>query len=129
MPKAIINIIRGGCLFLVLHLFIISAHTEGIDTNSFDLEYGEVSVSQQPNHNYQSINEATHKRQESIATDQHHSKKSGHSKQIITHLAIIPKQVATIYTSIKTIVQTPTVPKTYKFLFYQEINPPPPKSC
>jgi len=93
---------------------------------SFDLEDGEVSITQQGNYGYSIDNADTHKKQEHIK-----SENNGNRKIKFNHHNSIPccnidaEDMHLSYSELEK--PTPNIPQKYQYQFFEEINPPPPK--
>ena len=116
-------------MFMVLNLFVISVHGADTEDGAFDLSDYQASISNK--NDYCRIQKGTyvHHKQEHILNTHHHGKKMKLAKHKTIHIYTTPVfeiQYASDYYHIR---HTPSLPSVYRYLYFKEINPPPPKPC
>jgi len=116
-----------------MHIFVVGVQANDVDgdadDNTFDLELGATSFSQAPGyHDFQALQTQQEKVTHSFS-ENHHNKKYQPGRHISVQLFLSfseYKQPLYIYPVLQ---HTPAVFPAYRYLYFREINPPPPKSC
>jgi len=122
MPKMIKYII-GCCL-----LFLLNTKA-GAQEITFDLaDINTAHASFAPSSHRIHSNHAAYSKEDS--RDHHkHSKKYRSVKRIVLTIYVSPTINCAPVVTYKDLVFTPSLPDEYRYIFYREINPPPPKAC
>lgn len=115
---------RFLCLLVTLHVFVLTARAEAsLDADGYDIELDGDAVISNGESSDLPIKPATH-----IFPEHHHNKKYQTGKHISFKVIISETKIAITYVAYKD-NETPVVmPEKYAYLFFQEINPPPPKA-
>jgi hypothetical protein len=111
-------------MLFIFCLFIDTAHVYSIDENGIDVELGNTSI-KSPKQNDNLFH--CHQKKQVITHSKGHKKFHG-GKHIGFEVTLVIKPFQ--YTSFldATSFHTPLVNNDYDYLFFQEINPPPPKA-
>jgi len=129
LPKLLKHIGRFFCMLLVLQIFILTAHADDIDDDEFTIEQG-VTVISAPNHHTEFFtDQIVHPRKDTHVHQEHHNKKYQIGKHISVQSIVTKTPEFHFHSFYESIVHTPSVPKNYRYTFFREINPPPPKFC
>lgn len=130
MSKLLKHIGRFFCLLLVLQVFILTAHADDMDDDEFVIEQG-ITVISAPNHNNALMMDQSmiHRHKETRILPDHHNKKYQIGKHISVQTVVTRTPDIHFHSFYESIVHTPSVPEDYRYIFFREINPPPPKFC
>jgi hypothetical protein len=115
-----------------MHVFVLGVQANDTD-DDFDLEPGYTTINQIDDQaaGYNDMNQQQQQQQKNpvLFSDHHHSKKYQPGKHISVQLFLGFSDYAPppcFYTSI---THTPAIYPAYRYLYFREINPPPPKAC
>ena len=127
MKKIIRYVIGLCCVLLLAHT---CARAEEMIFDPIDVLTGH-PVFERSHHNewHHAAGAARHEKENSCASDHKQGKKYRNVKHISFELYFSTADVAQIFTPDASLVFTPTIPKHYRYLFFEEINPPPPRCC
>lgn len=118
-----------GCTILMV-LSATYAGAEEVNFDLLDINTSHASFQQSRRHGDQHLNAAQRSRENSLNTDHNkHSKKyrgGKHNPSPAFFNAPLNSGAFVVYPNL---VLTPSVPVQYRYIFYREINPPPPKVC
>lgn len=116
-------------LYTVLALLCSGANAEDMLFDPIDVLTGH-PVIQQGHHQYAAhTNAQDHKKDNCFSSDHKHSKKYNSGKHNSSEIYFHIPDDATMFLPSEAITLTPNIPTHYRYLFYREINPPPPRSC
>ena len=115
-----------GCVLLVLAFSNARASEAGFDL--IDINTGHVSFQQTRSHGCQQLSDRS-QHKNSPTADQKHSKKYRSGKHYSSTLFFSLSDDNSILIHYPDLAFTPSLPAQYRYIFYREINPPPPKSC
>jgi hypothetical protein len=112
-------------MFFTLFLFVNTAHDQSIDQNGIDVELGSTAIkNQKQDGNFSHL----HKKGQVI--ERHNGHKKFHTAKHISFEVTLATKLLDEAPSIDaTSIHTPSAQQEYDYLFYREINPPPPQSC
>lgn len=112
-------------MFFTLYLFVNTAHDQSIDPNGIDVELGSTSIkSEKQDGNFSHL----HKKGQAIERHKGH-KKLHIAKHVSFEVTLVTKPLEETPFMDATCIHTPSAQDDYHYLFYREINPPPPENC
>jgi len=133
VPSFLRNIIRIFCIVLCMHMFVVGVQANDVDDNAFDLELGYTAISQSIDH-LPGITATDHQQPQQqnlsqLFSDHHHSKKYQAGKHISIQLFLGFSDYRPSFHLSPLTIHTPAVCPAYRYLYFREINPPPPRYC
>lgn len=120
------HVARFICLLVTMHIFALTASAEaGLDADGYDVELdGDAIFSNSGEYSIPHQYHITH-----IVPVHHHNKKLQTNKHVSFKTILseieLPQVPALYYSDSQPIV----IPEEYTYLFFKEINPPPPKAA
>ncbi|PZF73957.1 hypothetical protein DN068_06350 [Taibaiella soli] len=117
-------------MLLVLQVFILTAHADDVDEDEFAIEQGITVISSQNHHGAFMMDQSIiHQQKKTQILPEHRSKRYQVGKHISVQSVVTKAPDINFHSFYESIVHTPSVPKNYRYTFFREINPPPPKFC
>lgn len=114
-----------SCMLLTLCLYIEMAHTPDVDPNGINIEAGmHTALHKQNNPDFSNARRSHNK----ILIDHKNHKRIQHAKHIGFD-AVVAKNISIPILYVSTRDNLISVVRDYHYLYYREINPPPPKCC
>ena len=114
----------------MLILTATCARADEMVFDPIDVLTGNASFQQSNHHAPQHMGNATQRRKESsFFSDHKNGKKYRGGKHITFELFFSLPECPAIFLPYSDFVFRPVISKDYRYLFFREINPPPPKSC
>jgi len=114
-----------------MNVFVLNVQADEADDNdmSFDVELGYTTITQQIGYTEAVSMQEHHEKKTQILPEHNHNKKLLAGKHISVQLFLIVSDFRQPFYTFPVIIHTPAIPPAYRYLYFREINPPPPKSC
>lgn len=111
-----------------MHIFVVGAHAEDAADEGFDLELGYTTINTPDSYTEADMPQHQEKPVR-ILSEHHHSKKYQTGKHISVQLYLKLEPVRSLLSVHEPVAHTPAMYPAYRYLYFREINPPPPKNC
>ncbi|OJW83460.1 MAG: hypothetical protein BGO69_08275 [Bacteroidetes bacterium 46-16] len=117
-------------LYCIIALAGTRAGAQEMLFDPIDVLTGHAVIEQYHHHGGQHLNSSSdHKKNNFSSSDHRHNKKYNNGRHISLDLYFDFENNSRVFIPSEAIALTPLISPHYRYLFYREINPPPPKSC